>query len=228
MIFEDFTTYTEVDAVGNITVTPSKIDYDDLGRNEESYVYKDKGVNHFSGDFELLFETQLKSSPAPDESSLAYIVGIANSVDDFNAHSDLQTIYMQPVGAGSVAYTLQVREDDSDTNDLAGNEPRNVTNYITFNRDDDGGANSTGRLTAYIRSGSHEGTLEDTLTVDCGVGQQNDFRYIYGLSTHNSGHDLHVSGFTQNLDLQEEEDFPQPPSRKGLLLGVHQPSILVE
>src|SRR3990167_2748102 len=53
IVLEDFTTYTETDAPGRITVNSSiRSTVLDGDRDEAFYLYSDKGVDFFSGDFE--------------------------------------------------------------------------------------------------------------------------------------------------------------------------------
>ena len=47
VVYEDFTTFTEVDPAGTITKTANHIDWASR-RNEDAYVYKDMGVGHFT------------------------------------------------------------------------------------------------------------------------------------------------------------------------------------
>ena len=47
MAVEDFTTYTEVDPNSRITVSSTKVTWASVQRDEDAYVYKDKGVNYF-------------------------------------------------------------------------------------------------------------------------------------------------------------------------------------
>ena len=52
---EDFTTYTETDPGADITKTADRITFTALRTREDTfYVYKDKGVDHFNGNFEHL------------------------------------------------------------------------------------------------------------------------------------------------------------------------------
>ena len=203
--YEDFTTYTEVDAGNNITVATNKISWTALDRNEESYVYADKGVDHFDGDFSHKFEIYRENASGYP---VIYYWGIANAVDDLlgidNAGGDFQAFLFEASEGGGGTITLRICENGSTTSDSWTAALDTTVYYVTVERDDDGGANGTGQLTAEIRTGSHTGTLQDTLTVDCGSGEQNDFRYIYGVSAHNSGHSDRCSdGYTANLDLQE-------------------------
>jgi len=207
MAYEDFTTYTEFDEGSAVTVdSATKVSWASLKtRNETSYLYKDKGVNYFAGDFTHKFEIQF--SPMGDIAwsnhwMLSNTVGDTQDVMDASAdayalfsYDNTEAIYLRLFESGSMV-------DDS----WAAPGPQSSTiYYIEIVRDDDGGANSTGRVTAYIRTGSHSGVLRDTLVVDCSVGEQNNFRYIYGLATSdkNDFEEGLATGFTQNLDIGE-------------------------
>ena len=63
MATEDLTTYTEVDAGNDITVTIPKADVVAMPCNVVSYVSGDKGVGHF-GDFEHQFTVHLGTATA--------------------------------------------------------------------------------------------------------------------------------------------------------------------
>jgi len=51
MTVEDFTTYTEVDPNNHLSRTAKRISIAGLIANESCYIYKDKGIGFFSGDF---------------------------------------------------------------------------------------------------------------------------------------------------------------------------------
>lgn len=75
---EDFTTYTEVDPNEHIDlVGTNHIDFD-AWMNEDAYIYKDKGVDHF-GDFEHLIAVKIIS--VSDTWSQAFIWTLQNRVD---------------------------------------------------------------------------------------------------------------------------------------------------
>lgn len=66
---EDFTTYTEVDEYsgtppGHVSKTQATCTALTLRRDETSYIYKDKGIGHFDGDFEHTLETRVTESSA--------------------------------------------------------------------------------------------------------------------------------------------------------------------
>jgi len=58
MAYEDFTTYSEVDSNGYWSQTSTRNTFTNLPNSDSSYVYKDFGVDYFSGDFEHWFEFQ--------------------------------------------------------------------------------------------------------------------------------------------------------------------------
>lgn len=224
MAYENFTTYTEVDTASKITVdSATKVSW--LGiytrtPSEDGYLYKDKGVDHFNGDFTHKFEMQFVNAgnlSCPNYWMLANTIGDSGDICDaggdaytFFAYDDTESIYLRIFENGSTV------GDDS----WATPGPQASTTYfVEIVRDDDGGANSTGRLTAYIRTGSHTGALQDTLVADCSAGEQNDFRYIYAFATASVSLDGLATGFTQNLDIGEA-----PPGWTGKLNGITNPA----
>ncbi|KKN32399.1 hypothetical protein LCGC14_0814170 [marine sediment metagenome] len=198
----DFTTFTEVDPGADITVAASKVTFTNvLGRQDTFYVYKDMGAGYFNGDFTHRFEIEFSSV---GDGTLIDFWGLANSINDRKGVVDASEdgIYLW-VFDDTESVRLGVIEDGVQTSD-EWSQPgpqANTTYYITVTRDDGGGVNGTGRITAEIRTGSHAGALQDTLTVDCGVGEQNDFRYLYAGGSYDDNSTANTaSGFIQNLD----------------------------
>jgi hypothetical protein len=84
MTVEDFTTYTKVDANNHIgLVGTNHVDFQDY-RNEDAYLYKDKGTEHFT-DFTHLLDGRINSHSG---NNLAYIWMLSNDVDDVKGLSD--------------------------------------------------------------------------------------------------------------------------------------------
>ena len=191
MANENFTTYDETDEGTNVTVIASKVSWTQMDRDETSHVSDSKGVGHFSGDFTHLFECLWENQSGYN---IFMYWALANQQADYktidNASGDLQSF-----GNENNNFKLYVLENGSPNTDTYLNPAESTLHYITLSRDDDGGANNTGQLVALIRTGSHSGNLEDTLTVDCGVGEQNDFEYIFGLmSFDDAGGDKYADG----------------------------------
>jgi len=206
--YEDFTTFTEVDEQPALTVDSthkvSCLNYN--GVQNTGYFYKDYGVNHFNGDFVHRFEAYISAcTEAQSLYTLQNIVG--DWLNNYGSpwSQDALSIFFQKDYLGTYriigeliengAYAV---EDDSVALSLS------TLYYITVVRDDDGGANSTGRITVYIRTGSHSGVLVDTLQFDCSAGEQNNYRYINILSSLDVGYgDASNTGYVQNLALNE-------------------------
>ena len=62
MAYEDLTTFTEQDPNGYWSQTSTRNTFTNLPNGDTSYIYKDYGVGHFSGDFEHWFEFQRGSN----------------------------------------------------------------------------------------------------------------------------------------------------------------------
>ena len=183
---EDFTTYTEVDVVGDRlsvvanTVTTTLFQ----SRTETAYVDKDKGVGFFAGDFTHKFQAKMTLMGNVGVNTfwmLNTVLGDHYAQFDNNgdavlfwAYDDAETLLTRIVENG-------VGISDSWPPIPAGPQ-LNTTYYVTVIRDDDGGVNNTGRVTTYICTGDYYGeagsTLKDTLIVDCSAGEQNDYRYV--------------------------------------------------
>jgi len=62
MAFEDLSTYSENDVGGYLDIAPdTKVTWVNLPRNADAFLYKDKGVDHFAGNFTHKIETQFTS-----------------------------------------------------------------------------------------------------------------------------------------------------------------------
>jgi hypothetical protein len=211
-IYEDFTGYTEFDEGNDVTVdSATKVSWVNLqSRAETAYLYKDKGANHFSGDFTHkleLYESQFKNSSFLYHWLLGNIVGDAYDIEA--ASGDAVGVYSESAEFDAITRIgVKLFESGGETVDTWTTAGTGLSTlyFIEVVRDDDGGSNNTGRVTVYIRTGSHSGALQDTLVVDCSAGEQNDFRYIYALSTWDSGGSgVYATGYTQNLDVGEVE-----------------------
>jgi len=208
-MLENLYNYIQVDPSSRITVTEviHEIRWTDLDGDVTGYVYCDKGANHFGGDFEHKFEMQFSNC---ENGCLTAHWLLANDIMDFYAMSnggkDGHFLYEYDDNERLEFGTLEdgVRQQD----EWPATAPLPSTTYfITITRNDDGGANNTGLLTCLICTGNYSdkgGTLKDTLVQDCAAGKQNDFQYVYAVSSWNTGNaDRNADGLTQNLDLGE-------------------------
>jgi hypothetical protein len=220
MAYEDFTTYTEVDAGSDITVDSAvKVSWSDLyTRQDTGYLYKDKGVNHFDGDFTHKFECICSSKIG--DALLAFWM-LSNTVGDVKDAEDANDDFLVFTQSGhTITLYLRIYENGSVVDSDSWACSLATLYYVEIVRDDDGGVNNTGRVTAYIRTGSHSGSLQATLTADCSAGEQNDYRNVYAVATYDYDVGLSVAaGYTQNLDLGEA-----PAGWTGKICGVTNPA----
>jgi len=198
MATQDFTTYVENDANSRFAVTAPKIDWAGLLNNDDDHmVIDDFGVDFFAEDFEFRFETELNSS---DNSAAVFIAALTNAIDDWDAidvaGGSALGLFWFDAGATVVLY---LEELDSGTRNIDGSIALayNTKYYITFSRDEATG--TYGTITAVIRTGSHTGTVVDTLSVTLSTSKK-DFRYLSGVLAFGGGTSGRAStGYIQNL-----------------------------
>jgi hypothetical protein len=206
VVYENFTGYTEVDPSDDITIDSStQVSWAALDtRSSDSYIYIDKTVDHFNGDLVHQFEVTTTSGSASYYQMTVWMI----STDVNNSDDITDGLYLQINGSAVYRWQLSVVENlsESDTNYSGSNEAVEGTKYyITMTLDWDGGANSTGQIQAEIRTISHVNeTGKVTITSDRSVGEQNTYRYLYGLSSYNTGDSGHThTGSVENLNINE-------------------------
>jgi len=204
MATEDFTTYTEVDPGSKITVTSSKVSWATLGHNQEAYVYKDKGVDYFDGDFEHLLTVDF--SDATNGGRIQHWV-VANDLGGYvpldDAGKSFLCVSSRKVASPSPLWRLRIIEVDSGT-EYASTEigfPQN-TLYLKVVRDESVG--TYGTLYCYVYTDAARTTLEDTLSLTLHTSKK-DYRYIYACQTTNNtavyGASEWHTGYTENLEI---------------------------
>lgn len=207
MAIENFTTYDHGGNENDVTVIAAKVSWNDLDRNQTEHVSDSKGVAHFSGDFTHKFECSF-SDAAPDNVSLWAFWALTNAQIDFKALIDAGADAHLFTWYGNTAtplFMLRLLEDGGLVSDQWTSPTSGITYFVTVSRDDDGGVNNTGQVTAEIHTGDYHpaGVHKDLLTVDCSVGEQNDFEYVCGLLSFDDNTTVNRTGdgFIQNLDL---------------------------
>lgn len=195
MPIEDFTTYTEEDPNDHIgLVGTNHVDFTAY-RNEDAYLYKDYGENHF-GDFthdiDVYCDTRSGVNP------IAGVWALTNDVDDLKGIKD----------AGGTAICVQFYRKSDGTLVLRLREIYDFTNYV-----DDYVAsydtwyylviekNGTS-LTCKIYSDSDRTNLLDTLSLTLHGDWQ--FQYVFSAITNNTGSTDYFIVDIENLDLNEE------------------------
>ena len=82
---ENYTTYTEVDPGSQIAITSTtRIDFTGLPRNVDAYVYADKGVDYYSGDFEFDLDITPTNGSSSTASGVAAVWATTNDIDDYS------------------------------------------------------------------------------------------------------------------------------------------------
>jgi len=196
---EDFTTYAEVDPTGtggesgHVQFTANHIDHYAI-KNEDAYLYDDKDAGHFTN-FEHRFRAK---SDFGDSWSLGGIWMLSNEVDDPKgldlANKDFILLFFEEGSTGS--HKILLRECDAGTfyDDIWTSPLADTWYYFIVTK-------SGTSFSVEIRTGSYEGSLQDTLTLTL----QNDyaFRYIFACTSWNSGSGDWMNTDIENLDLQE-------------------------
>ena len=198
--YENFTTYTEVDEDGDITITSSKIDWVTMRRDAETYVWKDFSGDYF-GDFELKFMVNITDLEAGDATgaSIAGIMVLTNStarVMDDLVGADWFTLLLVQEAAVDDVFRLRVSQRFGGVNVFVSpyglSFPVNDALYITFNRS--GQDCGMYIFDSYARTNLLQ-EYED-------VGEGKTYRYFMPLS--NYGRDVdpadHHTGYLENLD----------------------------
>jgi hypothetical protein len=201
MAFENFLSYIEVDPNNHLSRTAPRVTFTGLIRNEDAYVYKDKGVGHF-GDFTHLFHllisnianlgTGLKTLGTPW--CLANNVGDQQLTDTTNG----LLIYIESWGGDAAHFALILTQKAGGATvdfDRSVNLNVGTIYYVKVSR-------AANAASCEIRTGSHAGPLVDTLNITCNV---TTYRYIYGTQSATRAGDPNWSrtGYVENLDLQE-------------------------
>ena len=201
MVFEDFTSYTEVDPGSHIERTANHIDHL-CYNNEDAYIYKDYGVGHFT-DFDIDFEATWVSSSAGTSIVAASLCVLSNNLDDSRSIS---------LNYDGIFARFRRRDGGSETIDLytviggsavqdnyePGPALEGSTFYFTLKR-------SGTNVSLEIYSDATRTVLLDTLTGTQGTA----FRYLMGTSSWNNGNAIYIDADFDDLDLHETIDASQ-------------------
>lgn len=204
MSVEDLTTYTEVDPGTYLSVTSSRSTFTNMTQAIDAYVYKDKGVDHFDGNFEHLitvYQGQTENIGDP------YVTHwcLANMVNDYYyifLNADSLAIDVRSLHGSPPYITIQLRETVAGTrySFTAHDESINTPYYLKIKRNEAVG--TYGTIYCYIYSDSGRTNLLATLSG--ALHEKEDFRYIYTTQSWNSGSSNSIcDGYSENLDLQE-------------------------
>jgi plastocyanin len=192
MAYENFTTYTEVDADGDITVAANTITVDTMRITANSYVTKSHGANHF-GNFEHKIDVRFTTLST---SNYTGFWGISNShytILSMDANNEGVTTWIANVGGD---YRIYLRDFTNDNSDFYGGLALSTSYYTTIKRD---GTTATCK----IYSDSARTNLLDTLTITCTNATYSNVIPMFGYD--NNVNSRSSTYTVDNLDLQEEE-----------------------
>lgn len=212
---EDYTTYTEVDDDGVITVTATKIDANSMDADVTELVYYDFGASYFDSDWSLEYEVTQQSPSAVN----SYAYGLAvfqNDVpttqglrDFFNDTASADAIYIFTLNTNPNTYYKigEHKAGSADTESSAISLDRATYTgtklYFTVNFDDDAGTYGTVYLNIYSDASrtSSLGSVSKALT------EENSWRYfsqLKGWDRIGSGGDV-FSVDIENLEMTTGE-----------------------
>ena len=194
---ENYTTYTEVDPEGWVTIDSStKIIAANLGCDTDTYVYKDYGISYFGSSFNHSFNVNF-STPY-NEGGIGYIWALANDIDDIwgirsdGSNPDVIWVSGTWYDEGNEYVRLYVGEDNGTTYQLDKIEELecDTTYYCSINR-----SNSGGTLTLYVYSDEARTTQVSGSPASVSHNTDSTFRYCYATNNHNNGNTLNTINF---------------------------------
>lgn len=188
---EDFTTYTEVDPNARYAVAAQAITVTLVQRNEDAWIYADKGAGHFGMDFSHTLKIRRVTGGTWGHCSLW---GVSDVIEDYlywyTNHSDAANLHLYHLT------DLWLREHSARDNDL-GAVVADTDYWITVTRSGVDGVT----LQAFIYDDAERTSLVDTLSVAMPASQT--YRYVFTANTWNSGAPNATSCTIADLDLHE-------------------------
>ena len=202
---EDLTTYTEVDAGFDLTVTTDKVDaVVHQARRYEGYVVDSKGSGHFSGDYEHRIKGCVTSCTNWVWTNLWMLANVEDDGQDIDANDEDFHSYF--IGQWSGTFNAYLQEQVGVDKYSDGFAPTKGTVYF-YTLDRNEGEETYGKLYNYVCTGNYYGesgsSLEATLSLV--LHEKEDFEYVYAYNAHctDSNPEYNISCYTELLDLQE-------------------------
>lgn len=204
MVYEDFTTYTEVDPNTRLTQIAARSSYTGLKRGDgDTYLYKDYGAGYFglSETIEFTHEITDLDSTSSSSRSLEDVLLIQNVVGTRTA--PYISVFIIENGINDDQYIIRLRGDDN-----GGSNPFDDTPVISAGTPlyyrlvrDNGGKN----LTLYIYTDAARTVLWDTLGPITVTNLTQTFQYLMTPSSRQQATDPndYSTGYIENLDLNK-------------------------
>jgi hypothetical protein len=176
----------------------------------DAYVYKDKGVGFFSGDYKHKFVIK-NATDTNETNSRVAVWALTNDIDDLtgiaNASKSYEAIRLYKTTTALYRIALEICEGGAFIINNYVYLSANTEYYLTVEKNYDGGINGTGRLTVYICTGGYYGeggTDVVTLIADHSVGwtpANGQWQYVFAVNTYNTGNAYKRDDYVENLDL---------------------------
>mgnify|MGYP000704591312 CR=1 FL=1 len=181
--------YVETDPNDRITISRWQIDFDSLSRSESAYVYKDKGIDYFE-DFTHRLALKITSASGW---GIMYPWGLANDIGDFKTlegNGETVIAFQAVHDPDNNQINLYLREDYGSNYYLSSKFVGSLNKwyYIKITKD---GTN----LEAKIYDDDIRSNLLATLSLT--LHADHKFRYLYVISTHNTGSGETISGIVK-------------------------------
>ena len=199
MPLEDFTTYTEVDPNSHLDKTANHVDHKGY-RNEDCYLYKDKGANHF-GDFTHLIDLKPVGHGTTSAGLSTIWMLSVDTVDDIYGikTAGKTAIAVCCQGYSTASTYLWEMYGSSAYNSAVLSLTYGTQYYLKI-------VKSGTTLTLYIYTDSARTTQITGSPVSLTLHADHLCRYVFAGNTYNDGTDTNkwVDVDIDNLDLQEE------------------------
>jgi len=206
MVFEDLTTFSELDP-GDIyfSQTATRNTAILIKRNVKAYVYKDYGIGYFT-DYQHLCDIRNTGGNGDGYNGHWYV---ATTIEDLNGVTDSHQIYL----FDGVNRRIFLRDKASLNSDFLGALSRDTTYYLTITRI--GTALTCDIYTDAARTALIPG---GNLSVVC---SNTAMRYLYvGGTAYTATKTDTYSGWTENVDLQEVGPPTGLGSKPGAKAGI--------
>lgn len=193
MAIEDFTTYTEVDADGDITVAAGSVTIATMDRWGVSYVYRQYADNTF-GNFVHLVDVNWTAATG-DAAQIAYWQVTNSSYTVQDAYDNLEGLLGGLYRASSSDYRITIRNSADGTVDYASYASAPGQRYLRLQR-------SGSVFTCVIYTDAARTTVEDTLSVACATTTYKNIVVASSRDASDVPEASAISAVIANLDLQ--------------------------
>ncbi len=144
--YENFSTYTETPSLATLTESATRITWATyLSRGDHSYVYVDKGANHFNGNFVHQFEVYISDFT---NNPVVGVWGVSSDLTDCNSWTGDGIALVFAYDDNQINLRITEAGTPGTTGTGAGAWSLNTLYFVTVTLDWDGGTNSTGLVTA--------------------------------------------------------------------------------